>query len=1022
MLSLQQLNLSILCRALSARSAAAPRAIAAATAATVVTPSGRRFSLRLFLRFKWGILALILLSSAGYELRTSALQARVFSSYAAAVSFTVSAGQSDEIAFPQNGPFDEFRGYTDIPQFIDRLTAAGYHITQQARVSPQLRRLMKWGIQPPYAEPILTGLRIRASDGQLLYNSRFGRRLFQTFDEIPPAIVRSLLFIENRELELAANSTVNPAIEWDRLGWAGLLYAGRKVGLPIPVEGGSTLAVQLEKYQHSPNGRTSSASDKLRQIVGASLRVYRSGTNTHEERQRVVVEYLNTIPLAAQAGYGEVHGIGQGLYNWFGLDLEQAVEMLSSESPEQQAYALKRVLALLCSVRAPSYYLVSHRDALETRISRYTSLMEQNGILHSTLADGLRAVKLSFLRRAPIPPRVPYSERKHIDSTRAYLQQILGVRGFYDLDRLHLEVDTPIDARLQEDIRELLTKLRDPEFVDKHGLRADRLIGNNDPEKVIYSITLFESTPKGNLLRAQADTLNTPFDLNQGMKMELGSTAKLRTMAHYLGLVNALFHEFSGLDPEELSTRRDAARDPITQWAAEVLIQRRDATLDAFLELALDRKYSAATGEVFFTGGGAHTFGNFDAKDGGQILPLREAFRRSTNLVFIRLMRDLVRFHKARLPYDAEAVLREPHHPARRQLLEEAADAESTQILARAFRNFRASSEAELIQRVLGSRAQSMRHLSMLFFAWNPHARAEDLQRWLEPHMGAVSAVEAEKMLRSYDPWRLNLLDYGYLLDRHPLEVWCAGQLSTDPDISWDQLHSQSAEARRAVSTWLFKTKNRKAQDLRLRIRIESDAFERMTPAWQKLGFPFQRLVPSLATAIGSSSDRPIALAELVGIILNDGVRRPPVRVTAVRAATGTPYETALEPVPNPGEQVMAPAVSQALRHMLANVVENGTAQRVAGAFVLPDGTPVIAGGKTGSGDNRHDTFSRDGRLSSSRPINRTATFVFYIGDKYFGVITAHVDGAAAQRYRFTSALPVTVLKLLAPSLNSRLG
>ena len=44
----------------------------------------------------------------------------------------------------------------------------------------------------------------------------------------------------------------------------------------------------------------------------------------------------------------------------------------------------------------------------------------------------------------------------------------------------------------------------------------------------------------------------------------------------------------------------------------------------------------------------------------------------------------------------------------------------------------------------------------------------------------------------------------------------------------------------------------------------------------------------------------------------------------------------------------------------------------------------------------------------------------FYIGDRYFGIITASVAGKAAGQYQFTSALPVTVLKLLAPQINAR--
>ena len=53
-----------------------------------------------------------------------------------------------------------------------------------------------------------------------------------------------------------------------------------------------------------------------------------------------------------------------------------------------------------------------------------------------------------------------------------------------------------------------------------------------------------------------------------------------------------------------------------------------------------------------------------------------------------------------------------------------------------------------------------------------------------------------------------------------------------------------------------------------------------------------------------------------------------------------------------------------------------------------------------------------------SRAVSRTATFVFFIGDRYFGVITAYVPGQTAQNYHFTSALPVQILKNLAPDLN----
>ena len=103
------------------------------------------------------------------------------------------------------------------------------------------------------------------------------------------------------------------------------------------------------------------------------------------------------------------------------------------------------------------------------------------------------------------------------------------------------------------------------------------------------------------------------------------------------------------------------------------------------------------------------------------------------------------------------------------------------------------------------------------------------------------------------------------------------------------------------------------------------------------------------------------------------------------------------------------------MRDVLAGVVQNGTARRLVNAFQSKNGKSVIAGGKTGSGDNRYKT------RKGSHALSRTGTFAFYIGDRYFGVMTAYVGDKAAN-YVFTSALPVTALKLLAPSLSASLG
>jgi membrane peptidoglycan carboxypeptidase len=655
---------------------------------------------------------------------------------------------------------------------------------------------------------------------------------------------------------------------------------------------------------------------------------------------------------------------------------------------------------LLCSVRAPSYYLLSDRSALEVRTSKYVHLMRDAGILDVATAQNILHVPMSLLSRAPAMAPLGKPE-KEIYSIRTGLLKQLGVSSLYDLDRLHLEVNTTLDAGLQEELKRLLASMKDPEFINLHGLRGERLIGDSDPLPIVYGVTLFERTPEGNLLRAQADTLDSPFNLGDGMKMELGSTAKLRTLAHYLEIIERIYAGRENLNTE----------DPITVWARETL--KTPLTLEQFLGLALDRKYSASQ-EWFFTGGGVHSFANFDSDMDAYRLTVRDAFRSSVNLVFVRLMRDLVRFHAARLPYSTERVMNDATYDVRHELLNEAADKEATKILARSYQRFRGLTEEEMIKRLLGTRAKSMRHLSILFFAWNPHAGTADLLQWLQRRMGEATLSDAEKMKKAYEPSHLNLLDYGYLAGLHPLTVWCAGVLHDRPGISWDNLLAESEDVRRLSATWLFKTRNRGAQDTRLRIRIEEDAFARMTPYWQSLGFPFDALVPSLATAIGSSSDRPSALAELMGIILNDGVRLPSVRVTRMRFAAETPYETVLVHSPGANPQVMHPTVARMLRAALSDVVQQGTARRLADAFILPDGSRIVAGGKTGSGDNRYNA-------RASIP-NRTATFVFYVGDKYFGVVTAYVKGPATEKYKFTSALAVTFLKMFSPQLVARLS
>ena len=841
---------------------------------------------------------------AVWEFQTSAVQARLLSAFASTLTYTVELGSSPRIVFPKNGPWDERRGYTRVADFSRRLERQGYRVVSQARFSTPLAFAARRGVTPPQREQANVGLVIYGADGDTLYDAGRSSAGFRTFEDIPPVVVQSLLFIENRELGQDTSGTVNPAVDWNRFFKAIALYVGRHVGLPLPSEGGSTLAVQLEKYRHSPGGRTESGPEKLRQMLTASIRAYQGGPHTGEARRQIILDYVNSVPLGAVKGYGEVFGVAEGLDVWFGMKPRWVRQALADTTrPARRARAVHAVLSLLCAVRAPSYYL-SRPEALEARVGSYARLLVKEGVLDAKTAEKVQA---RHIRLRPKSASA-WTNSVRIDQgtgrVREELRELLGARDNYALDRMHVSVEATLEPSLQRETSALFKGLGKADFVEARGLRGERMLGDGDPAGVVYSLLICERTPAGNLVRVEEDNLRGSLDMNRGTMLELGSTAKLRTLVHYLDLVAREREAVLENSPVDIAAKAEEARDPITRWVAEEMVIDPEAPLDSLLERALSRTYSANPTEVFFTGGGLTTFVNFDSDDDTGIFTVRESLVRSINLPFIRLMRDLVSYHAARLPYDADGAL---------------------------------SGDAE------GDRDRLLREI----------ARAE----------------------------------------------------GESPDTSW-----------------LLRTDLKRAQDLRLRARIERDAFAHMTEDWRRIGFPFPHLVPSYATAIGSSADQPGALADLMALLVSDGRLRHTSRIRRITFAPGTAYETTYAAPPILEDtQLLRPAVARAAREVLVDVVDHGTARRMRGAFDTED-MSVEIGGKTGTGDNRVERYARGGRVISSHAVNRTATFVFYIQDRYYGVITASALGANASSYQFTSALPVAILRQLAPSIEKRLG
>lgn len=978
----------------------------------------------------WLLVLLLLIVAVGlltYEMRTSWLQSREIPRYANSLTYSLETSPSEAIRFPVHGPFDQRLGYARLPELLTRLKKQHFMVTQQVQFSPALQQYTEHGLYPPYLEKTQAGLFIGDCRREPIYDYVYPQRHYANFASIAPLVVNTLLFIENRDLLSSDFPAINPAVDWPRFTKAALSQLGRALDLQDDSAGGSTLATQIEKFRHSPGGRTPSASEKLRQMISASVRAYQNGPETLAARQNIALAYLNSVPLAAAPGHGEINGIGDGLWLWFGAELNEVNRLLDpSAQPEKElaarGLALRQVIALMISQRRPSYYLHAGRDDLHELTNSYLRLQVQAGMISPALRDAALAQTLTFrnFREQPVTQYVENS--KTLLVTRGRLANLLGM-SFYELDRLDLSANTTLNAELQQQVTTYLQQLADPEVARAIGLYGERLLSPEKTADVRYSFTLFERGEQGFYVRVQTDNTMQPFDINEGSKLELGSTAKLRVMATYLEIIAELHQQYAELTTQKLRELKPAAQDYLSQWAIQYLLRNPDHDLPTMLDAALARRYSASTGEQFFTGGGMHTFNNFRRQDNGRNPTLIESLRESINLPFIRVMRDIVRYSIYKNENRAQ-LLSDDKDPRRQEYLSRFADREGRVFLLRFWRKYQDKTTSERLDHFFNGLRPTATRLAAVHRYLLPNASQQEFEAFISERLpnARLNEKRLQQLYDNYGPGAYNLADQGYIARVHPLELWLLSYLQENPEARFTDAADSSVEQRQEVYAWLFKTRHRSARDSRIRTMLEIEAFSDIHQRWEQVGFPFDSLVPSLATAIGSSGDKPVALAELVGIILNGGIRLPTVRMDQLHFAANTPYETQLAPQLQQAKRVMHKDVAAVLKNALSQVVEGGTARRLQGGFSASDGTVLTMGGKTGTGDNRIQTVSRYGQVLTSQARNRTATFVFYLGEHHFGTLTAYVPGSESDKFTFTSALPVQVLKGMEPILRPYLN
>src|SRR5690606_34899773 len=475
----------------------------------------------------------------------------------------------------------------------------------------------------------------------------------------------------------------------------------------------------------------------------ASVRAYRGGPQTLDARRQLVLDYLNSVPLTAAPGHGEVHGFGDALWVWFAEDIEGFSASLNGQRGlPAQALALRQGLSLVIAQRRPSWYLLAGRAELQELVDSHIRLLANEQRIDPRLAEAAPASPLVFRNWQTQPLQESIEADKAIRVTRSQLAGMLG-QSIYNLDRLDMSAASSLDLELQRAVSAFRESLADEESARQHGLLGETLLSARQAAEGSYSFTLMERTATGNQVRVQTDTTGQPFDLNQSSKLELGSTAKLRVLTSYLEIIAELNSALTG-EPDAAT-----ARDPLSAWAAEYLRANANSDLPTMLDAALPRRYSASPWERFPTGARLQSV----AYDNQRRPTVQQALQESINLPFVRLLRDIIRYSQFQIVEDADSLLTNDRDPRRKAWLQTFADREGRVYLQRFWRRYAGMDERQRFDRLLRRVQPIAPRLSVGCRMLYPAADFERFSAFLPAHVRAPQKPERiERLHQAYRP------------------------------------------------------------------------------------------------------------------------------------------------------------------------------------------------------------------------------------------------------------------------------
>lgn len=169
-------------------------------------------------------------------------------------------------------------------------------------------------------------------------------------------------------------------------------------GFSVYFFGGSILVIQIEKYCYFVEGCIGSIGDKLWQMFLVSVCSYCEGLVNFVVCQDIVFIYFNLVLLLVVLGYGEVIGLVDGLWVWYGVDYWQVGEVFDGKVGfVVQGLVLCQVLVLMIVYCWFFFYLVlCGCDELDWMIDSYLWVLIQVGVIEVLLCDVVLVQKLVF--------------------------------------------------------------------------------------------------------------------------------------------------------------------------------------------------------------------------------------------------------------------------------------------------------------------------------------------------------------------------------------------------------------------------------------------------------------------------------------------------------------------------------------------------------------------------------------------------------------------------------------------------